>query len=1371
MSQNFEHSKAKQEWLAKKLKKFKTNQSSFEIVPQPRPEHLPLSFSQVRLWFLEQWEPGSSAYLLPYAWRLQGTLDITALSSSLDHLVARHETLRTTFSTIEGQPVQIIQSAVPMFVPLIDLSKQDESLKEAECARRIQEEANQGFDIQTGPLVRVKLIRLGSEEHVLLLTFHHIITDGWSMGIFFKEFSSLYTGLINGQSPQLLPLPIQFADFAIWQRHCLQGEELDRQQKYWETQLKNAPHQLELPIDTPRPLQQTYQGHSISFSLPSTLSQAINAQCRTQGVTLFMALMAAFHVLLFRYTGQRDILIGTPIAGRSHSELENLIGFFVNTLVLRIQIKDNPTFHQVLIQIRDTCLEAYGHQDLPFEKLVDLLQCARDPSRHPLFQVLFQLHHRDSGNGLTLPNLTVTLLPRITQTAKFDLSLAMTSDSGNLEGTFNFNTDIFEDATIRRLANNFQILLEGLVQNPAHPISQIPSLTAAEQHQLLFEWNSTSNFSSRNTTVHDLFTEQMALTPDAIALVFNDQQLTYNELNVRANRLAHFLQSQGVGLEVRIGICLERNLDLIISLLAVLKSGGAYVPLDPSAPLERLSFMIDNAETPIVITSNALRAQLESCQYKFRNHDLRKGLVMTVDMAWQQKAPESGSFHFPSVHTENLAYVMYTSGSTGRPKGVDITHRSIVRLISKPTYFQWPKNPVFLQLASPAFDAATFEIWTSLANGGTLVLGPSQLPSLDDFDELLQKFQVTVLWLTAGLFHQMVDWNVQALRSIQRLLAGGDVLSPRHVQRVVQQLPTCQLINGYGPTENTTFTCCFSLPKDKDFKDSIPIGKPIEQTQVYVFDSQQHLLPIGAPGELCIGGLGLARGYHHQADMTAERFIPHPYSTNPGGRLYRSGDIVRYRNKDHLFFLGRRDRQVKVRGYRIECGEIEAALTKHSAIQETIVLPWEDNSKNTRLVAYIIPKKDSTPSISDLRFFLSQTLPSYMIPTGYIFLDVFPLTSNGKVDRNKLPTEKLAPSNHEETFVAPRNLIETKLTKIWESVLGRHPIGVTDNFFHLGGESLMAVRLCSEIERTLQRKIPVTQIFHAQTIEQLAVNLDQKENDPPSSLMLTIQSVGTNPPIFCVCFGATFGPYLRRYPEQPIYMFFNQGYDGKPALKKTVKEIAMLYLNDLRIIQPEGPYYLAGYSFGGIVAYEMAQQLRKQGQTVALLILLDPTTPRSLRKNSTQGLQLRPPLPDEESRRTPGPITNRASSSIFFEKILVGIQWRLTRLSQVIEFSFNKIICNVFFIFGCSLPVSFRRFYTTMIVQDAARLYKPESYPGRAILFKTSKSIEVHWENMIFGGFETYDIPTKHLEIFNEPHNQIFFHRLMNCLNHNKKES
>lgn len=1365
MPVNIEVSKSKQTWLAQKLHKLKDQPSSLQISPQSRPDHLPLAFSQKRLWFLEQWQPGSFGYLLSYAWNLQGSLDIHALTSTLNQLVLRHESLRTTFSTYQDHPIQIIRPTEPILVPLIDLSEQIKERQETECQRLIQEEAKQGFDLQADPLVRMKILRLRTEEHILLLTLHHIITDGWSMSIFLREFSTLYTNQITGQSPQLPQLPLQFADFAIWQQQWLQGEELDRQLQYWRNQLHNIPQQIEFPIDFPRPAQQTYEGNSISFTLSEPVVQSFQALCRSQGMTLFMALLASFQVLLFRYSGQRDICVGTPIAGRSHSEFEGLIGFFVNTLVIRKRFKGNPTFQEVLNQTRETCLEAYTNQDLPFEKLVEVLQPVRDPSQHPLFQIMFQLHHRAKNEELTLPNVNVQALPRTNHTAKFDLSLALTSDTETIKGNFTFNTAIFQFSTIQRLTCNFHTLLENLLKNPTQPVGQIPLLTDIEQHQLLVELNDRKNHFSPDNTVHELFAKQAALTPDAIAVVDDDQQITYRELNERANRLAYFLQSKGVNLEDRVGICLDRGIDLIISFLGVLKSGGTYVPIDLSTPTERLRFMTKHARALIVITSESCRAQVPFFLNEFEESGQETYSLLTLEMVWDYSFSENSVSHLPIVHPENLAYVMYTSGSTGMPKGVDIPHRGIVRLVKSPAYLQDPQNLVFLQLASPAFDAATFEIWTCLVNGGTLILGPTQLPSLDDFGELLQKFQITILWLTSGLFHQMVDWNLQALNTVTRLIAGGDILSPHHVKRVRDQLPSCLFINGYGPTENTTFTCCYPIQSDVDCDNPVPIGKPIEQTQVYMLDSRQYLLPIGVPGELCIGGVGLARGYHDQPGLTAERFIPHPYSSMAGDRLYRSGDIVRYRNRGYLEFLGRRDHQIKIRGYRIECGEIETILSRHSAIKETVVLSRKDHVKNTLIVAYIVLTNGSTPSTSDLRNFLNQTLPSYMIPTEYVFLDAFPLTSNGKVDRNKLPTDGQNSPNAEEIFVAPRNSLETQLTKIWETVLGRQPIGVTENFFNLGGESLIAVRLCSEMEKALQTKIPVPMVFHAQTIEQLAKKIVKSLEYEHPSLLVPIQLSGSNPPIFCFGFASNFRRYLKDYRKQPIYMFLSPGEDGRPILNRTVEKIATLCMKEMRTVQPEGPYYLAGFSFGGPVVYEMAQQLRKQGATIGLLALIDPTTPLSKPAPLERKIRLNHLLSTTRHQINEMLTNLNTISPSIFTKTQAALQWRLKKKIGPLEFKLKKMLCKVYFGFGYPLPKFLRRFYQITMFRQAARQYSPQNYPGQVVIFQTNISIENYWSKLCAEVEKIYDLPCKHMEIHMDgSHVPRFLQQLMDCL-------
>jgi thioesterase domain-containing protein/acyl carrier protein len=637
---------------------------------------------------------------------------------------------------------------------------------------------------------------------------------------------------------------------------------------------------------------------------------------------------------------------------------------------------------------------------------------------------------------------------------------------------------------------------------------------------------------------------------------------------------------------------------------------------------------------------------------------------------------------------------------------------------------------------------------------------------------LLQRHQISILWLTAGLFHQMVDWNLKALSPVQTLLAGGDVLSPRHVRRVVEQLPTCQLINGYGPTENTTFTCCFPIPPAGDFGDSVPLGHPIAHTQVYALDAQQHLVPKGVFGELCIGGLGLAREYHRQPDMTAEKFIPHPFSPVAGARLYRSGDLARYRQDGTLQFLGRRDHQVKIRGYRIECGEIETILRTHSAVREVAVLPREDSVENKRLVAYIVPESGSVPHISEFRDFLSRSLPVYMIPASFVFLDEFPLTSNGKIDRSNLPVEDQSSSQEKSMYVSPRNLLESQLTKIWELVLGRQPIGVTDNFFTLGGESLKAVRLCSEMERALRKKIPVPLIFHAQTIEQLAKKIGQGEEDKSPSLMVPIQPTGSNPPIFCFGFGSNFRQYLKDYPNQPLYMFLNQGHDGRPVLNTTVEKIAALCLKEIRTVQPKGPYHLAGYSFGGIVVYEMAQQLRKQGETTGLLALVDPTTSRPKPASIPRRTQLSHLLESttHEGEKRPLHFKILHISHAIFTKAVEAVHWRWNKLQTTSWNKLRKMFCHVYFRFGYPLPTYLRRFYRDIVVRKAASQYTPQNYSAQIVIFQTKNFVETYWSTLCSEVVQVYDLPCKHHEIYLDgPHAPSLLHQLLNHLEKAKK--
>ena len=1341
-----------------------TGATSQPLSPQKQEGPPPLSFAQQRLWFLEQWEPGNFAYLLPYAWRLTGLLQISALEASLTTLAARHESLRTSVALVDGQPVQIIAPCRPVALTVQDLT----SLSTAKCEEHVQSliynEQRQSFDLTSGPLWRGQLLCLGPQEHIFLLTFHHLITDGWSMGLFFQELQTLYHAQTISQSAFLPPNTMEYSDFAIWQRQWLQGDELERQLTYWRSELADAPTSLDLPTDFQRPPQVSYQGKHVSFSLPAPLTQALNLLSRQEGVTLFMTLLTAFQVLLFRYTSQRDILVGTPIAGRTHTELEGLIGFFVNTLVLRTKFTGLENFQTLVRQVRETSLEAFAHQDLPFEKLVEALQPVRDLSRHPLFQVVFQLHQADLMSELTLSQVKVQLLPGTNQAAKFDLSLELIQHDKTLNGTFVFNTELFEVETISRLVTHYQTLLEALVEHPTKAVTHLPLLSHAEQQTLLNEWNPQTSSEQPTRCIHHLFEDQVARNSEAVALVEGDQRLTYAALKQHADKLAQFLQIQGVGPETRVGLCLERGTDLIVVMLGILKSGGAYVPLDPRTPTNRLRFICEDAKVSMVLTSAAFKEQLRDKLVSSNQPNLPQYPVIAVDEVELPSSKEETLPRQPEITGENLAYVMYTSGSTGQPKGVGIPHRAVVRLIQDPTFLSWPAQVNCLQLASPAFDAATFEIWACLARGGTLVMAPPQMPSFDELGDLLRRHQITILWLTAGLFHQLVDWNIEALRPLKVLLAGGDVLSPEHVKHMTTQLPSCRLINGYGPTENTTFTCCFAIPIDEDFGNTVPIGRPIPQTQVYVLDAQQHLTPKGVTGELCTSGRGLGRGYYQQASLTAEKFIPHPYSTEPGERLYRSGDLVKHRPDGTLQFVGRYDQQVKIRGYRIECGEIETVLTRHPAVQNVVVQTQKDHIDSRRLVAYVISEENSTPNISELRDFLSLSLASYMIPTQFIFLDAFPLTANGKIDQHKLPIEDQISAQEQGTYVAPRNALESQLTKIWETVLGKQSIGVTDNFFNLGGESLMAVRLCSEIERALKQKVPVSLIFQTQTIDQLAKKLTQPRDNGPSPLMIPIQASGSNPPIFSVLFGATFKPFMNNYPNQPYYMFFNQGHDGNPAMHATVEQIATWYLKEMRTIQPRGPYYLAGYSFGGMVAYEMAQQLCQQGETIALLALVDPTLPHSEAKNPSGDLRLETlpvvTFPNEDEQAHFDMTNPRSDSTNLTERFQLRVN-NVTSRSIVIM---KSILCRMFFRIGYPLPPSLRPWYRNQVVQEASRQYIPQKYQGQVLLFKSTYYAETPWRKLCAEFVEAGTFPTEHLDLVDGSHTENLLHELMTCL-------
>ncbi|MCB0164083.1 MAG: amino acid adenylation domain-containing protein [Anaerolineae bacterium] len=1055
--------------LAKRLNR-KAAAPAYDAIPQrAQNSPCPASFAQERLWFIETLQPGTAAYNIGYQFHLRGDLNAPALEQSLNTIVARHEGLRTCFDMMNGQVMQIIADEVTLPLLMEDLQGISMAEQAQQVKALVEKERQQPFDLKQAPLLRAKLVALSPQENILLLNMHHIISDGWSMSVFNHELSTLYAAYLKGESNPLPELTIQYADFAVWQRQWLQGEVLEQQLAYWQKQLGDNPPRLQLPTDHNRPTLSTFQGQRRYLHLPGSTLEALKRLSYQESSTLFMTLLAAFKVLLLRYTQQTDILIGTPLANRLRKEIEPLIGFFVNTLVLRTDLAENPTFRELLQRVRQVCLDGYAHQSLPFEKIVEVLKPERALNRTPFINVMFVLQNA-SNQAFQLEGITAEALRVQQNTAKFDLTLQLVEKSDGLMLVFEYTTDLFETATIERMAGHYQTLLESIPENLDTPLAQLPLLTDAEHRTLLTEWAGSQTNYPRNATIQRLFEAQAQQTPEAVALVFEGTPLTYRDLNHKANQLAHYLQSLGVKPGDLVGLCLERSLDVVVATLAILKAGGAYVPLDPHYPHERLAFMLADTQISVLITHQSLREQLPP----FEGH------LVSLDTLWPDLEPNSTANLTVDGAAEDLAYVMYTSGSTGQPKGVCVTHRNVVRLVKNTNFACLSPEETFLQFAPISFDAATFEIWGPLLNGGRLVIFPPQKPSLELLGQFIAQQRITTLWLTAGLFHQMVDHQLDQLQGVRQLLAGGDVLSAPHVHKVLNQLPQTRLINGYGPTENTTFTTCYPIPTDWPEDMAVPIGRPIANTEVYILDNHLQPVPVGIPGQLYAGGDGVARGYLNRPELTAEKFIANPFGP---GRLYQTGDLARYRPDGNIEFLGRMDNQVKIRGFRIELGEIETVLSQHPAVEQSIVMAREDTPGDKRLVAYVVGAEASVP---DLRQHLQQKLPDYMIPAAFVLLESLPINANGKVDRQALPAPDTTRPDLSEAYEAPEGEVELLLADIWQEVLRVEQIGRHDNFFELGGHSLLAVQIVSRLQQDYQIELALRFLFEYPTIAQLA---------------------------------------------------------------------------------------------------------------------------------------------------------------------------------------------------------------------------------------------------------------------------------------------
>jgi len=1174
--------------------------ASLCITPRADGAAAPLSAAQQQIWLHAHLAPQLPLYNEPFTIRRRGPLDPSALQTALTEIVRRHEAWRTTIQVDAAGPVQVVQPPFTVALPLADLTTLPLAAREAEAARLATEDAVRPFDLERGPLLRVLLVRMSDEDHRLYFTVHHVVLDGVSIyQILLDELTTLYDAFLMDRPSPLPDLDVQYADFAVWQRERLQGAAPEVSMAWWRRRLADLPV-VALPTDRPRPAVQDFAGARQCLALPPGLSTALRALARREGTSLFMVLLAAFEVLLHRYTGQTDLAIGTVSAGRGRPEIERLLGFFANPLCLRADVSGDPTFSALLARVREESLEALAHDDVPFETVVKALGVERDAGRNPLFQVAFSLEAPRAAvaDGWDAGHLDVD-----TGTSKFDLYLELDERPETIVGRIVYRTNLFEPATIERLARQYQCVLRSAVEDPRRPISALTVLDGAE-HKQLMAWSTRRVPYPDTATVHGLFEAQAARTPDGIAVVAGNRSVSYAELDARADELAARLRRRGVRPDVPVGVYLERSLDTVIAFLGIMKADGAYVPLDPAYPAERLRFMLADAGVTVAVTNRPLRERFPA-----------PGLDVVVleDREAVLAAPRGESTAGP----DSLAYVMFTSGSTGRPKGVAVQHRGIVRLLFGQTFARLDATRTVMLTSTTSFDVSTFELWGALLHGGRSVIYPPGVPTPDTLRKLIRDHRVTTVWLTASLFNTLIDEAPDALRGVDELLAGGEALSPTHVRRAQALLPDTMLINGYGPTECTTFACCHRLvePLAADAA-SVPIGAPIANTEAFVLDTHGGLAPLGAVGELYLGGPGLARGYINRAELTAERFVPHPFDHAPGARLYRTGDLVRWRNDGTLEFLGRADSQVKIRGFRIELGEIESVLVTHPGVREAVVLSSERGSNERALVAYVVPRA-TMPEPDVLRNHLRARLPAFMIPSVFFEIPAVPRTPVGKVDRAALPSPAAAARAARQ--LPARDPLEARLLALWEDVLGVRGIGVKDDFFALGGHSLVAVRLMRQIERLFGQALPLNVLYSHPTVEDVARLLLRRERDRFRLPAQVLHEHGRQPPLFFFhgdLNGAGF--YCRDLarhlgPEQPLYAIHPLGLDGGPV-PPTIEAMAAEHLALIRQVQPHGPYRIGGYCNGGLVAYETARCLAEAGELVEPLVLIAAAADTRLRR-------------------------------------------------------------------------------------------------------------------------------------------------------------
>ncbi len=1304
------------------------------IPARPQGRAIPLSKVQEQVWVHAQMAPDIPLYNEPVTIHYTGVLDHAAFERAFNEILRRHESWRTCFKVVNGSPIQVVQPNLTVQIPVIDVRHIPEAEREAEAVKIATADAVVPLDLTTAPLFRARLIQLDEEKHRLYLTLSHIIFDGVAIyRVFLPELAALYKAFAEGQASPLAELPFQYPDFSCWQQT---RQTVESDLAYWRKQLAGDLPVLDLPSDRPRLPVQSFRGSMYPWVLNADLMTGLKALSQQEGVTLFQTLLAGFAVLLQRYSGQDDIPIGSVTSGRDVAGTELLLGYFLNTLVLRLDLSGNPTFRELLVRARNVTLEALAHDKVPLTQLINELRVRRDSSHTPLFQSMFTLEPPipplDSGWQLTQMDID-------TGATKYDLYLELDERRNGILARFHYSTDLFDRSSVVRMTEQWMTVLEAVVANPAAQVRELPVLPEQQRQQLVVNWNATET-SAPNGTIHSLFEREVQQSPNAIAVQCEHQWLTYAELNARANRLARHLQHLGAGPNVLIGLSLERSIDMVVALLGILKTGAAYIPLDPQYPEERLRFVLSDAKPLLSVTQESLRGRFAELH------------TVAIDSQWDQISLESSDNLEDTAAAHDLAYVIYTSGSTGKPKGVQIEHRSVVNFLSSMQCEPGiSPQDVLAAVTTISFDIAGLEIYLPLVSGARIVLVPTEV-SRDGgrLRKLLDTCGATIMQATPATWRLLLEAGWPGNREL-KVMCGGEPLNGALAQEIAERCGS--LWNLYGPTETTIWSL---VQRVKDVSSNVvPIGRPIANTKIYILDDRFNPVPVGVAGEICIGGHGVARGYLNHPELTQERFIPNPLDPQSGSLVYRTGDIGRFRSDGSVEFIGRNDTQVKIRGFRVELGEIETALLKHQAVKAVVAAVRDFAASDPRLVAYVVAAdRKKHPDVSALREYLRPILPDYMIPAHFVFLDELPLTPNGKVNRKALPAPDASLVRKTEVVCAT-DQTEAQLVQIWETILNTSPIGVTDDFFEVGGHSILAVRLFAEIEKVFGKTIPLASLLKAPTIAQLAKLVCGDAKPYRWTSLVPVQTAGPKPPIFCV--HGHYGEILFYRPlarhlgnERPFFALQAVAANGRPA-HETIEEMAAHYIAEMRQARPHGPYYIAGYCFGSLVAFEMAQRLMRDGEQVAFL-----------------GLFM-----GYEPRQTFGPRLNRRIRRHLEQLWQGGLHAKLSDVLLNLRAKSRSFIWRTMFktVRGYLPPTSrFFRNIPEMNLQ-AAKRYFPGYYPGKMTVFLSGDVpsdfvVDPHLDlhGLDADQIEVRVVPGNQHTMMEEPHAGVLAAELDRCL-------